>query len=56
MKEFVMYGGCAVIGAITASCGFFWIKDNKFNPVGATVNIVCVVLWVLVIEFLFSNK
>lgn len=58
MKIIICGVGGAVIGFITFALGFGWVKTIDgiltVNPVGAIINIVCVVVWVILVNIIYG--
>jgi hypothetical protein len=56
MKYIAMYGGCALIGAVTQAFGIGWIKPGGINPLGAFINILACITWVGIINLATNKK
>jgi hypothetical protein len=56
MKYLALYGGCALIGAVTQVAGIGWIKPGGRNLLGAFVNILACLTWCGIIYLLSSKK
>jgi hypothetical protein len=50
MKYVAMYGGSGLIGALLQAVGCGWIMKGHFNPSGAFVNVLAVLVWVAFIH------
>jgi hypothetical protein len=56
MKFALMCAGSSVIALITSICGYGWFDKGIISIKGGFVNIICVVFWVILINYIDSKK
>lgn len=52
MKTALVLVGSGLIGVITLACGLGWVTDGGISGRGGFVNIIAVLFWVLLINWI----